>query len=93
MASKAFTKDPDAVLDYAIDWSDWLGTGETLWTSAWSVPSGITNIRTEKTGTKTTIWLGDGTANRDYLITNRITTTASPSRTDDRTLLIRVRNR
>ena len=31
-----FIKDPDAVLDYSVDWSKWL-TGMEIVTSAWSV--------------------------------------------------------
>jgi len=37
-----FLKDPDAVLDYGFDWSDWLADGETISTSTWTVETGIT---------------------------------------------------
>ena len=37
----AFLKDPDAVLDYKIDWSAWLGD-DTISQSAWSAEDGIT---------------------------------------------------
>ena len=35
-------KDPDAVLDYGFDWSAWLEAGDTIVTSEWIVPEGIT---------------------------------------------------
>jgi len=82
-ANKLFGKDPNAVLDYAIDWSSWLGT-DTISTSAWTVASGITKTGESKTSTKATIWLSGGTAGVTYELTNRIVTTAG--RTDDRTI-------
>lgn len=30
MALKKFIKDPNAKLDYVLDWSDWLATGDTV---------------------------------------------------------------
>jgi len=90
-----FTKDPDAVLDYTRDWkatSDpWLADAETISTSTWVVPSGITEDSSTNDDTTTTIWLSGGTDGTDYEITNRITTSAS--RTDDRTFRIQVRER
>jgi hypothetical protein len=41
------------------------------------------------TTTTTTVWLSGGTAGYNYKVENRITTVGG--RTDDRTLLIRVR--
>lgn len=85
-----FIKDPDAVLDYSIDWSDWLGS-DTISTSTWEVDSGITEDSNSNTDTVTTIWLSGGTAGKKYELTNRITTTGG--RTDDRTIIIVVRNK
>ena len=34
-------KDPDEVLDYCLDWSDRLGSSDTISTSTWIVPTGI----------------------------------------------------
>lgn len=33
--------DPDEVLQYDVDWSDWLDTGDTIAASDWDVPAGI----------------------------------------------------
>lgn len=84
-------KDPDAVLDYAIDWSEWLATGETINTSTWTTPAGITEDSESETGTVATIWLSGGTAGEDYEAENEIVTT--DARTDNRTILIMCRER
>jgi hypothetical protein len=68
-------KDPDAVLDYTIDWGEWLGT-DTITASEWTVPDGLTGGATSKTSTTVTIWLSGGQAGRTYTIHNRITTAA-----------------
>lgn len=87
---KTFTKDPSAVLDYQIDWSDWLGS-DTISTSSWDVQDGITEESDEKTTTTTTIWLSGGTAGSDYKLVNQIVT--AEGRTDERTITILVRER
>ena len=66
-------KDPDAVLDYAIDWEKWLN-GDTIATSEWTVPAGIVAGARSNTDTTTTIWLAGGTVGETYAIENRITT-------------------
>lgn len=85
-----FEKDPTAVLDYEIDWAGgppgpWLATGETIVTSTWALPTGITSTSESSTGTTATIWLGACPAGT-YLVTNTITTSAG--RTNSRTLHI-----
>ena len=85
-----FTKDPDATLDYQVDWSDWLG-GDTISTSSWNVPNGITLDTDTNTTTTATAWLSGGSVNKSYEITNRIVTAGG--RTDDRTITINVKQR
>jgi hypothetical protein len=82
-------KDPNAVLDYEIDWSKWLPMGDTILTSEWLVADGIDMDSETNTNTTTTIWLSGGTAGQRYSLTNRITTTGG--RTQDRTIVIRVK--
>lgn len=87
-------KDPDAKLDFGIDWSDWLAGGETIIASVWAVPPGITQSSSpapSNTPTTTTIWLEGGTAKETYVVVNRITTSAG--RIDERSLYIQVKNR
>ena len=89
---KTWTKDPDSVLDYQIDWSDWLASGESIATSTWTLSAtGITQDSKAKTQTTATIWLSGGSAASDYDATNRVTT--SGGRTVDRTIRVRVRER
>lgn len=89
-----FTKDPDAVLDYACDWSAWL-SGDTIASSTWTVPDGLTegtgDYESTHTATEALVWLSGGTAGRTYAVTNRITTTEG--REDERTIYVRVRER
>ncbi len=90
-----FKKDPDAILDYGVDWSSWLQTGEAITTSTWIVEGDITvgdgsngAPVPSKTTTATTVWLLGGTPGLFYEVTNRIVT--DQGRTDDRTITIEV---
>ena len=85
-----FRKDPEAVLDYHVDWSDWLGI-DTIFSSSWSCDdSGITIDSDSATATVTTVWLSGGTVDEEYEVVNHIVTTAG--REEDKTLTIRMRN-
>jgi len=80
-------KDPDATLDYQVDWSEWLGS-DTIASSTWVVDSGITLDIDTNTTTTATAWLSGGTAGETYTATNRIVT--ADGRTDDRTITIQI---
>lgn len=69
-------KDPDEVVNFGIDWADYLGT-DTISSSSWTVPSGITQVGSSFTATQATIKLSGGTVGSIYRISNRITTSAS----------------
>lgn len=84
---KTFLKDPNATVDYAVDWSDWLGS-DTISSVAWTVPDGITKSAETNTTTKATIWLSGGSVGNKYDVVCRITT--SDGRTDDRTITIKM---
>ncbi|MCC6362215.1 MAG: hypothetical protein IT165_01755 [Bryobacterales bacterium] len=85
-----FTKDPNAVLDYSIDWTRWLD-GDTIATSEWIVPSGLTKVTDSRTTKTATVWLSGGVASQSYTLTNRITTTGG--RTEDRSFIVKVEER
>lgn len=87
-----FTKDPDAVLDYSVDWSAWLA-GDQIDTSTWLLEDGalLEVVSDAKTMTKTTVWLRSGQKGTTYLVTNRIVTMGG--RTDDRTITVKVEDR
>lgn len=86
-----YVKDPDAVLDYGFDWSQWLSGDDTISASTWTVPSGLTKDSQVRSTTVTTVWLSGGTAGTDYEIVNSIET--AEGRKDDRTMVISVRDR
>ena len=90
MAFPKFVKDPQAVLDYEIDWSEWLGE-DTISASEWSAPDGITIESDSFTDTAATAWLSGGTALTNYDVTNEIVTDGG--RTDDRTITIQVKQK
>lgn len=83
-----FVKDADAVLDYNIDWSDWLATGDTIIASSWAVDTGLNEDSDSNTTTITTVWVSGGTVGDTYKLVNSIET--GDGREDDRTITIRV---
>lgn len=85
-----FNKDPDARLDYKVDWTSWLGS-DTISTSEWIVPNGITYEADTFTDTSATVWLSGGSLGSSYEVVNRITTVAG--RIDDRTIIIKIRQK
>lgn len=84
------TKDPDATLDYTLDWSTWLGA-DTIASVAWTLPSGITLETQSNTTTTATAWISGGSAGVTYRVTCRITTAGS--RIDDRSFRLNVAER
>jgi hypothetical protein len=92
-------KDPDAVLDYAFDWSNWLVVGDELDDAEWTVDGDDEALvvlssggrAPSETATVAKCWLSGGTAGVDYRLTCRVTTTAG--RIDDRTITIAVSER
>lgn len=88
-------KDPDAILDYGVDWTAWLD-GDTIATSTWILPasSGLTqsNASINAAATVATVWLAGGdVVAAPWMVTNRITTAGG--RTEDRSFLLTVRER
>lgn len=96
MPAPTFLKDPAATLDYGFDWSErgWLDAGETILTANWATaPAGLTIVTTEllNAATIATAWITGGSAGTDYTISCRIATSAG--RIDERSMVLRVRNR
>ena len=90
---KRFSKDPQAVLDYAFDWNAWLESGETISDFDLTSSPGITidQVKSSQANGIVTAWLEDGTDQRNYDVTCHIVT--SLDREDDRTVIIEVRHR
>ena len=86
----ALTKDPDAVLDYTFDWSDWLAEGETILTHEAVIEDGDAVIdSTSQTASIVVVWLSGGTLGTNTHIRCRVTTT--DGRIDDRTIVVLIR--
>lgn len=87
-----YAKDPDAILDYSIDWAAFLGDGESVALSLWHiVPSeadGLTLLSESASGTSHLAMVSGGIPGHVYRLTNRVTTDLG--RTDDRSFLIRI---
>lgn len=86
-------KDPDATLLYEMDWTNWLPSGETIATSSWTIAGSDSALTQDNnsilTGSKKTrVRLTAGTFGVRYTVTNRITTSGTPSQTDDRSFYL-----
>lgn len=73
-------KDPEATLDYLINWVDWLSTGDSIDTSTWSIEAitgdadPLTSTATASSTSTTTVKLSGGTIGNLYRVYNTITT-------------------
>lgn len=88
--SPDFVKDPDSTEDYAFNWVMDLD-GDTISSSTFELPDGLTEVSTANDDTKTQIFVSGGTECITYRITNRIVTAGG--RTFDKTIRIYVRER
>lgn len=95
--SNTFTKDPDAVLDYTVDWTDWLGD-DTISSVTWTITPDDTlagiqedTVLSSADAVSATIGLTGGTADRDYIVGCHIVT--GDNREDERSFTVLVRER
>ena len=97
------TKDPGASLIYTFDWSDWLVGAATIATSTFTISGGDSVAAPAGTLTKdnpsivsgslsTQIRLIGGTVGKTYILTNTVITNESPTQTDERSILVAIRN-
>jgi len=68
-------KDPYAVLDYSLDWTNWMPTGDTISAISITADAGITIDSTTNTNYIATAYISGGTAGNIYNIEYKITTT------------------
>lgn len=103
MSIATFIHDPDSNLDYSFDLaaltngtgnSNWLQTGETVVTAVWTVPSPLTGANNSiiNSGTTPKIWISGGVLGNTYVVSVRVTTSSSPARIQDFTLILKVRD-
>jgi hypothetical protein len=57
MLAKVYTHDPDAILDYYLDWSVWLEGSATLVTSTWEAIGSVTLAQDSILGSFTGVWV------------------------------------
>ena len=90
MLVEVFPKDPQATLDYYMDWTAWLA-GDTIVTSTWTATGGMV-ILTEDAilGSITQVWAGGGIAGELIDLTNHIVTTEG--REEEHTLRLIMRD-
>jgi hypothetical protein len=86
------TKAPAAVLDYQMDWTNWLASGETIQGEpVIAADAGITvnppGTTHTMSGAVVTFWLGGGVSGTTYNVTVTITTNL---RVDSRTMQVSV---
>jgi hypothetical protein len=87
----AYIKDPGATLDYGFDWTDWLGTSETITATSWTVPAGLTKVSESISSYVSVCRISGGAVNASYTVTCQITT--NEGEVDRRSILITVQNR
>lgn len=78
----SFVQDSTAVLDYVVNWVNWLpvntmnGQPDAISASAFTVDTGMTISGTPThDGTTATVFLTGGVDGKEYMVTNHITTT------------------
>lgn len=83
-------KDPDDISEFGFNWTEWL-EGDTIATSTWVTPAGLTYASDANTTTTTNVFVTGGTEGTVYKLVNRIVTAAG--RQADRTIRVRVYER
>lgn len=83
-------KDPHAVLDYALDWGDWLQPGDGIISHVIEV-DGVTLNSDARDGAIVTAWVSGGQDRSTGRIAVRITT--AQGRVDERTIEVTIRQR
>jgi len=90
-----YLKDPQAAVDYSVDWGAGYLDGQTVSGSVWSVApdeeGGVRVVAETVLPTRTAATLEGGVAGKVYRVGNQVT--LSDGRTDERTLVLRVEER
>jgi hypothetical protein len=89
MADKWPDKDPDDTLDFAVDWSEWLGD-DVIASVDWAADKvGLSFEEQTNANGVATVWLSAGTLGETYRVTCQITTEAGRIRSHTEKLKIK----
>lgn len=81
------TKDPNAVLDYKWDWTDWMPPNDKIVASTFTTDDPALVVEDSLfDDLTTTAWLSGGIAGEVYIVTNHVTT--DDGRQDDRSMRV-----
>ncbi len=85
MILDTYTKQPAEVLDYDIDYTDWLETGDTIASKTVTAETGLTVDSSAIWGAdkKVKVWLSGGTDATTYKVTVTIVTVAGCTKEDE----------
>lgn len=86
-----FVADPEALLEYSVDWTPWLADSETISSYTVTVPAGITLASHSQADGVVTAWITGGTVDTRYRVECKITT--NQGRTDERSFTLAVKER
>ncbi len=89
MGLQKFTKQPNDVLDYDIDFSDWLVSGDEVESVTVTAETGITVDSTNITSEIVKIWLSGGTDGSSYKVTALAVTEGG--RTKEKEFIIKIK--
>ena len=84
-------KDKDSSVDYMIDWTEWLSTNETIASSAWTLPTGLTEDNADFDDDSSSIMVSGGSNGVVYSAV--CTATTNQGRTVQRRVALRVEER
>ena len=90
MSFPSFVKDPDARLDYEVDWSEWLSTGDTIITSTWECDDAALVLDDDAhDDDSAAVFASGGVIGTSYLMVNRIET--AQGRINDQTIKLKIK--
>lgn len=96
----SIVKDPNAVLDYIFDWTEWLdANGDTIVDKDVAVTGEVgSTIAVDQAviagaSKKVIAWVSGGTPGETCALRCRITTSNAPARIDDRTVYLKIKER
>lgn len=84
-------KDPNSIELHGLDWSDWLGNGDSLASATVTADTGLTVDQVTNAAGVVSYRLSGGTAGMNYIATCRVVTAFGL--VDDRSVQYRVRER